>query len=148
MTHSTSKIFLILFSMVLIFSWVELGFADGVAVVVNPRNPIIKLTKREVSDMFLGRRHTFPDGNPVVVLERNPGSQLREKFFNLLNGMNLKLLNAYWARLQFSGRVQPPVSISNDHRLLEIILQNEAAIGYMSASSVDDSVRVVLNLDK
>lgn len=134
--------------MLVIFSWVESVSAGGVAVVVNSRNPVMELTKREVSDIFLGRRHTFPVGNPVIVLERNSSSKLKKIFFNLLNGMNLKRLNAYWARLQFSGRVQPPISISSDHRLLEIIQQNEAAIGYMNASSVDDSVRVVLNLDE
>jgi ABC-type phosphate transport system substrate-binding protein len=60
--------------------------------------------------------------------------------------MSLKRLNAYWARLQFSGAVQPPPEISDSQSVRDLVRHNKNAIGYIEASQVDDSVRVILLL--
>lgn len=117
-----------------------------VAVVVNRENPVQSLTPRQVSDMFLGRRRTFPSGGSVLILEQDRDCSLREDFFRLLNGMTLKRLNAYWARLQFSGEVQPPPVLPDTMAVLEAVRNNPTAIGYMDSASVDLSVRVILRL--
>ncbi|MBF0469627.1 MAG: phosphate ABC transporter substrate-binding protein [Desulfamplus sp.] len=117
-----------------------------VVVVVNHKNPVQSLSKREVSDMFLARRRTFPSGQAVLVLEHEKNSRVRENFFSLLNQMTLKQVNAYWARLQFSGEVQPPQSLSDSRSVLEMVKRNSNAIGYMESTSVDESVRIVLHL--
>lgn len=120
--------------------------AEEVAVVVNLKNSIEKMTPEQVSDIFLGRHRTFPSGDPVLVLERERNSPLRKKFFQSLNGMSLRRLNAYWARLQFSGEVQPPPTLGNSRDILQAVRKNPNAIGYVDAAIVDDSVRVVLIL--
>ena len=117
-----------------------------IAVVVNPQNPIKHLTAREVSDIFLSRRRTFPSGEPALVLEQNLDGYLREKFFHLLNGMTLKRLNAYWVRLQFSGEVQPPPVIADNIAMRNVVSNNRYAIGYMDYQYVDQSVSVILIL--
>lgn len=120
--------------------------AEEIVVIVNNTNPGTLLTSREVSDIFLGRRRTFPSGEPVLVLEQERDSFLRREFFKRLNGMTLKRLNAYWARLQFSGQVQPPPVMPDSKRVIEAVGDNADAIGYVNSSSVDDSVRIVLRL--
>ncbi|SLM29330.1 Conserved exported hypothetical protein [Desulfamplus magnetovallimortis] len=119
---------------------------EQVAVIVNLDNPSNQLSAKEISDIYLGRRRSFPDGSKVVVLERDSNCKLREIFFRLLNGMTLKRLNAYWARLQFSGAVQPPIQFDDSSSVVDVVRTNPHAIGYINAQSVDESVKVVLML--
>lgn len=120
--------------------------ASEIVVVVNLGNPVQSLTSKQISDFFLGRRRNFPSGDAVIVFEQERGSKVREDFFRRLNGMTIKQLNAYWARLQFSGEIQPPESFSDTRDLLEAIKENRNAIGYAEAEQVDNSVKVILRL--
>lgn len=120
--------------------------AEEVTVIVNLNNPVNKLSSREISDIFLARRRVFPSGDAVTVLEHVRNSPLRESFFHLLNRMTLKQVNAYWARLQFSGEVQPPESLPDSASIIDVVRKNPAAIGYVDAMSVDKSVKIVLQL--
>ncbi|MBF0259559.1 MAG: hypothetical protein HQK62_12100 [Desulfamplus sp.] len=120
--------------------------SNEIAVVVNPQNKVENLTSRQISDIFLARSRTFPSGEAVMVLEQKWNGALREKFFHLLNGMSLKRINAYWARLQFSGEIQPPPLMPNDIKMRDAVRKNRNAIGYMATEYVDESIRVILIL--
>lgn len=117
-----------------------------IAVIVNRANPMDKMTPDQISDIFLGRRLAFPSNAHVEVFEHKRHSALREKFFRALNGMTLSRINAYWARLQFGGEMQPPPNLKNGHKVLKMVGENPNAIGYVQAGLVDDTVKVVLRL--
>ncbi|MBF0375971.1 MAG: hypothetical protein HQK72_00635 [Desulfamplus sp.] len=117
-----------------------------IAVIVNLENKIESLNSKQVSDIFLSRRRTFPSGKAVMVLEQERDGEIREKFFSLLNGMNLKRLNAYWTRLQFSGEIQPPPVMGDSTAMKNAVKNNINAIGYLPSQYVDESVRVILLL--
>ncbi len=114
-----------------------------IAVVVALDSPLQQITTREVSDIYLGRLKATA-GEKLLVLDHPRESALRERFFKQLNGMDLRRLNAYWARLQFSGETQPPVSLDDNKSVLEMIQRNRHAIGYVDSSAIGGSVRTVL----
>lgn len=116
-----------------------------IAVVVALDSPLQQLTAREVSDIYLGRLKATA-GEKLLVLDQPREGALRERFFKQVNGMDLRRLNAYWARLQFSGETQPPLSLDDNQNVLAMIRRNRHAIGYVEASAVDKSVRTVLTL--
>ncbi|MFZ2308572.1 MAG: hypothetical protein WAW73_01490 [Rhodoferax sp.] len=123
--------------------------AAEIAVVVNPNNPVSVMTAREVSDLYLGRSRSFVLDDqkiPAAVYEQPQDSTLRESFFRALNGMNLKQLNAYWARLRFSGEVLPPMVLPDSRLVLDAVSRNRGGIGYIDAALVDTSVKVVLRV--
>jgi ABC-type phosphate transport system substrate-binding protein len=123
--------------------------AAEIAVVVNPNNPVSVMTAREVSDLYLGRSRSFVQDDqkiPAAVYEQPQDSTLRESFFRALNGMNLKQLNAYWARLRFSGEVLPPMVLPDSRLVLDAVSRNRGGIGYIDAALVDTSVKVVLRV--
>ncbi|SLM28821.1 conserved hypothetical protein [Desulfamplus magnetovallimortis] len=122
------------------------GISADISVIVHPDFPIQALSSREVSDIYLGRLRALPSGNNILILEHEQDSYLRENFFRLLNGMTLKRLNAYWARLQFSGAIQPPPILQNSKEVVAIIKNVPSAIGYVDTNIVDGSVRVILHL--
>lgn len=120
--------------------------AADVAVVVNRDSLVQSLSAREVSDLYLGRSRALPSIGNVVPFEHLRDSPVRDRFFRNLNGMTLKQINAYWARLQFSGEVLPPPVFPDSRALINALRANPNAIGYVDASDVDASVRVVLQL--
>ena len=117
-----------------------------VVVIVNLDSPVQALSVRQVSDFYLGRTRDFPGGHGALIVEQTREARTREDFYRSLNGMSLKQLNAYWARLQFSGEIQPPRVAGDSRAVLNYVRANGAAIGYVDAAVVDASVRVVLRL--
>jgi len=122
------------------------AWAEDILVIVNPRCAVTTLTPSQVSDLYMGRVRSLPNGSPAFVIESGRHSSLREQFFKQINGMSIKQVNAYWARLQFSGQVLPPPSLDGDKEVITMVRNNVCAIGYIDASQADDSVRVVLTL--
>ncbi len=116
-----------------------------IVVVVALNSSLQQLSMREASDIYLGRFKAAA-GERLLVLDHPGESALRERFSKQVNGMDLRRLNAYWARLQFSGETLPPISLDDSQSMLYTIRRNRHAVGYVDASAVDGSVRVVLML--
>lgn len=137
-------------SLLTCLAWPLAGHAD-VLVVVHPESPVAAMTPREVSDLYLGRSRSLGPAGwegsvPAVVYEQPVDSALREKFFRSLNGMGLKALNAYWARLRFSGEVLPPMTLADSRAVVEAVGRNYGAIGYVDEATPVQNLRVVLRL--
>ena len=112
-----------------------------IVVVVHPESSIQQLTARQISDLYLGRTRGL-----ITIFEQPNDSKERENFFRSLNGMSLQQINAYWARLRFSGEVLPPVALANSRSVLDAVSRNRNALGYIGAHDVTSAVRVVLRL--
>ena len=120
-----------------------------IVVVVHPDSPIKAISAREVSDLYMGRTRNVRTENQsttVAVIEQSGNDKLRESFFRQLNGISVSQLNAYWARLRYSGDVLPPPTVSGSSLVIESVRRRRDAIGYINASEVTASVRVVLTL--
>jgi len=116
--------------------------ADVVAV-VSAQNPITALDKSQLAEIFLGKSSRFPNGMQAVPIDQAEGVALRDEFYDKVVGKTASQIKAYWARIIFTGRGQPPASVSNSIEMKNHIRDNPAAIGYIDRSFVDDSVRVV-----
>src|ERR1700689_5481284 len=116
--------------------------ADVVAV-VSARSPIIALDKSQVADIFLGKASRFPNGIQAAPIAQAEGSAVRDEFYGKVIGKTAAQIKAYWSKIIFTGRGQPPPSVSNSIEMKKRISDNPAAIGYIDRSLVDDSVRVV-----
>ncbi len=118
--------------------------AGDIAVVVNPANNLNSLTEREVTDLFLGRYVAFPDGSAALPLDQPLKSEIRKHFYENLTGKSVRQINAYWAKLVFSGRATPPRSARHSDDITSMINNNLNAIAYMDSEDVTDEVKVIL----
>lgn len=139
---SLARIITLLFGIGL-SSW---GSAE-IVVVVNAENPVISLSRREVVDLFMGRTQHFPDGSLVLRLDLPPDSKTRSVFYRDLVNKSVAEVNAYWAKLLFTGRASPPQVIEDGANILRTVQANKNAIGYLDSSDVDGSVKVVARVD-
>lgn len=117
--------------------------ADVVAV-VSSRSPITSLSKSDVMNIFLGKRTRFPDGSSAVPIDQSEGSAAREEFYSRYADMSAAQIKAFWSKIIFTGRGQPPKAVANGEEAKKLVAANLNAIAYIDETMVDSSVRVVL----
>jgi ABC-type phosphate transport system substrate-binding protein len=117
--------------------------ADIVAVVAAG-SPIASLSKTQVIDIFLGKRTRFPDGSDAVPIDQTEGSVARDEFYLQLAAMSPAQVQAFWSKIIFTGRGQPPRIANTVLELKKLLLANPNAIGYLDRSVLDSSFKVVL----
>lgn len=115
-------------------------------VVVNSANALRSISKKELIALYTGRSRHFPDDSLAEPFDHPRESAVREAFYAALTGMDLAQINSYWARLLFTGRVQPPQALADDAALQAEIKRNRRAIAYLSHEPTDSDLRVVMVL--
>jgi len=123
--------------------FLSLPAGADLVVVVSADNPSPVLTKEEVVRIFLGRYRQFPTGQGAEPYDQGPDSPERNLFYERLVGKTAAQINAYWARLIFTGRTRPPQSFTAVDPLVESLGQNPNAIGYIDRSRVNRRLRIV-----
>jgi phosphate transport system substrate-binding protein len=106
---------------------------DGLAIVVNPANPVSGLTREQLRDLFSGSVKNWKDvggkDGPVRPITREEGSGTRESFVNLVMGKT---------RISRAALTQ-----ESNGAVKELVRGDRAAIGYMSLGLVGSEVRAL-----
>jgi len=119
------------------------GAVAGMVAVVSAKNPVTTLSKPDIVDIFLGKVHEFPDGRPAVAVDQVEGSRRRDEFYREFSGWSAAQVKAYWSKIIFTGRGQPPPEVADGSQVKKYIAEHPDAIGYIDDSLADDSVKVV-----
>lgn len=120
-----------------------LALAQDVVPVVSAKSPIAHLDSAQVADIFLGKTSRFPDGSIAVPVDLGEDSPVRDKFYAQFTGKSPAQVKAYWSKIIFTGRGQPPRQAADSTEVKRIVHDDPHAIGYIEASQVDSSVRVL-----
>jgi len=115
-------------------------------VIVNPANPVAELKREQVIDLFMGGQINFPDGNPALPIDHLPDSATRQGYYHALTGKTVAQINAYWARLMFTGRASPPRVLRTPDAVLKAVMENRDAIAYIDDAVLNGKVKVVFRL--
>lgn len=121
------------------------AFAGDLAVIVHA-NRTDRLTRAEIAQIYLRKRRFWSDGKRIVPVNRDSGSAARESFDRRIFGGDTAELGVYWNRQYFQG-VLPPPTLASDEAVKRFVASEPLAIGYIDASLVDGSVRVVLHVE-
>jgi len=114
----------------------------GYAVVVHPENTS-ELDYQTVKRIFLGKETAFSNGELATVLTHSPDSSLRAEFDEAVLKRKTFAVDAQWSKLVFTGRGTMPQTVQSDQEMIDLILQNKNAIGFIETSSVISDVKVV-----
>jgi ABC-type phosphate transport system substrate-binding protein len=126
----------------LLSSGMVMAAVADVAVITHPDNPV-KLDDTQLRNIFLGKIKVFDNGMPVFPIDIEPGDASRDIFVSKILHKNEANLNAYWARMLFSSKGRPPEEVEDSAAVMKTVAANKSAIGYVDASVVDSSVRVL-----
>jgi ABC-type phosphate transport system substrate-binding protein len=89
----------------------------------------------------------LPNGAKAVPIDLMEGSPTRDEFYAKFAAKSPAQCKAYWSKIIFTGRGQPPREASNDIELKKRLAENPNAIGYIDRNMLDDSVRVLHSPD-
>jgi ABC-type phosphate transport system substrate-binding protein len=116
------------------------GFATAeVAVIVHPSNADT-ISQNDVSDIFLGKTKSFPGGSSVVPIVLNDATV--DEFNTKLLGKSSSQLQSYWSKLVFTGKANPPKSVSSAE-MIELIKSNPNMIGFVDSANLTADLKVV-----
>lgn len=118
--------------------------ATELVVIVSARSPVAALRADQVTDIFLGQAARFPDGAEAVALDQSVGSPLRDEFYAKVAAKSPPLLKAYWSKIIFTGRGQPPKEVAGSAAVRKLVAENPGMIGYIEKSALDATVKPVL----
>jgi ABC-type phosphate transport system substrate-binding protein len=113
-------------------------------VIVSAKSPVAALRADQVADIFLGQLASFPDGGQAVALDQQVGSPQRDEFYAKVAAKTPPLIKAYWSKMIFTGRGQPPKEVPNSAAVRKAVADNPHLIGYIDRSALDASVKPVL----
>lgn len=101
---------------------------DGIAVIVNPANPIDGLTSQQLRDIFSGKITNWSEvgglDRPINLVNRDEASGTREAFSKIVMGDEAKF-DRRATVLPGTGQVR------------DVIVRSEGAIGYISVGFVE-----------
>jgi ABC-type phosphate transport system substrate-binding protein len=118
--------------------------AAELVVIVSAKSPVGALRADQVADIFLGQVGYFPEGGEAVALDQNVGSPLRDEFYAKVAAKTPALMKAYWTKMIFTGRGQPPKEAPNSAAIRKLVADNPTLIGYIDKPALDASVKPVL----
>ena len=129
--------------MLLVLACTGAGAAELV-VIVSARNPLSALRPEQVADIFLAQTGRFPGGDEAMALDLPLGSPLRDEFYSKVAAKSPALMKAYWTKMVFTGRGQPPRELGNSIAVRKMVADNPSMIGYIDRAALDASVKAVL----
>ncbi|MGV3743094.1 MAG: phosphate ABC transporter substrate-binding protein [Burkholderiaceae bacterium] len=118
--------------------------AAEVVPVVSVKSNVNGLSNNQVVDIFLGKSSRFPNGDPAIPIDQAEGSEIRDAFYMQFASKSAAQIKAYWSKIIFTGKGQPPRELSPSERVKRALAENPYHIGYIERSEVDENVRVVL----
>jgi ABC-type phosphate transport system substrate-binding protein len=134
-------------------AFLAVGFALGlggasvradVVAVVSAKSTVTTLTKAQLTDIFLGKVSRFPNGAPAVPIDQPEGSVARDEFYAKFIGKSAAQIKAFWSKIIFTGRGQPPKEVADSIEMKKRISENPAAVGYIEENAMDDTIKVVV----
>ncbi|AVR96466.1 phosphate ABC transporter substrate-binding protein [Pseudoduganella armeniaca] len=120
--------------------------AAELVVIVSARTPVAALRQDQVAGIFLAEASSFPDGTEAMAVDQGIGSPLRDEFYQKVANRSPALMKAYWTKMIFTGRGQPPREAPNSAAVRRLVADNPGMIGYIERAALDPSVRPVLVL--
>ncbi|SEN79480.1 hypothetical protein SAMN05428959_103158 [Duganella sp. CF517] len=115
------------------------SFAAEIVVIVSPKNPATRMFSEQAGQFFLGKSTLF------TPIEHTDGA-LRNEFYKKVLDKDATQVKAIWSKLVFTGKASAPKEYASSAEVKKAVAADPTAIGYIEKSQVDDTIKVILNV--
>ncbi|MGR8934620.1 MAG: hypothetical protein ACU837_09565 [Gammaproteobacteria bacterium] len=105
-----------------------------VLIVANPSLAVDRIDQEGLMRIYLLRQTVWPDGSPIIALNREPGSAARALFTAAVLRQSADALATHWQQMHFKGKT-PPLVHESDEAILAFVRKVPGAIGYVDADA-------------
>jgi len=117
---------------------------ESVAIVVNQENTVENLAIKDLRSIFMGERSHWPNGRRITLVMMEPGQVERKAILRDIYRMNEADFSRHFLQGLFTGEVfVSPKTLASPVGVRKFIFNVPGAIGYVRASDVDSTIKVV-----
>jgi len=117
---------------------------EGLAIVVDRSNPASNITMAELREIFIGDRRWWAHDRRIKLAGLQHGTAERETILKKIYKMDDRELGRYFFFEIYRGApINPPIALQTPSQVRRFVASNPGAIGYLRASDVDNSVKVL-----
>ena len=117
--------------------------AGNVVVIVNKDNHNA-VDKQLVAKIYNGEAKRWESGESMVDLALPEDNPETANFCDDIIGRKLSHMKMVWSQMMFTGQSLPPKQVDSDDEMKKMVSRSVNAIGYIKASSLDDTVKAVI----
>ena len=110
------------------------------AVIVNPKNPVVKMSADDAAQYFLGKSKV------LTPADYTDGVAPRADFYSKVLQKEPSQVKAIWTKLLFTVKGVAPREYASAADMKKVVAANVNAIGYIDKAAADDSVKIVFTL--
>jgi ABC-type phosphate transport system substrate-binding protein len=118
-----------------------------VIVIAHKSVPMDTIKKSMLLDFYACDIKKWSDGQPVVVFDLKPQSEVKTAFYNFL-GKSSSRMKSIWLKKMLSGEGDPPEAVNSEEELFGKVAATAGAIGFVSKSKVRDNVKRLLEISE
>jgi ABC-type phosphate transport system substrate-binding protein len=144
-SHWVSKVFLATVLLVATLAHAdEMEVEGNLAIVVHPGVGVENLSMDQLRRIFLADQQFWPDRSRITLLVKAPGAVERELVLDQIYQMSESQFRQYWIAKIFRAEVASgPKIVVSSNMALELVTVIPGSITFMSASVVNDNVKVL-----
>lgn len=128
------------------FLMLSTSVAAEVKIIAHPSVKDTAITTEQAADIFLGKANMLPGGDKAVAVDQSESGAVRKEFYSKVAKKDSAQLKAYWSRLIFTGKGQPPKELGGDAEVLQLVSSNPNIIGYVGDGVSTGRVKVLLTI--
>lgn len=117
-------------------------------VVTGPKTGVPTLSKEEVVNIYLGRYRRLSNGLPAEPLDMGEASETKKEFYWKLVEKTPAEINAYWARLVFSGQTRPPATVKSNDEVAARLMSRPGVLAYVERDKLDKRFVILYEFEK
>lgn len=117
---------------------------ESLAIIVNQSNPVENVSTEELRKIFLGERSHWPNGRRITLVMMESGQPERKTILRDICHMSENEFSRHFLHGLFTGEVfVSPKTLATPVGVRKFVFNVPGAIGYVRASDVDRSVKIV-----
>jgi ABC-type phosphate transport system substrate-binding protein len=119
------------------------GTPPAFKVIAHPQVSTKSVSVRDAAEMFMKRTTSWSDGSRVRPVDQVITANVRETFSRAVHGKSARAVKNQWSQIIFTGQGTPPPEVASDAKVLEYVLSNPGAIGYVAGDFPTGAARVL-----
>lgn len=116
------------------------SLAADVVLIINKANTNSSISDQDAQNIFLGKKTTWNNGKKIVLVDQQ-NQHVHGLFAKHVVKKTAQQYSTYWKKALFTGTGTPPKFVDDDAEVKAFIAVNKDAIGYISATALDDTVK-------
>ena len=136
------KLRVIVAAMVTVMLLPALTLAGNVVIIGNSSVPVSELSKKDIGNIFLGKRTAWEDDSKVIFVVLND-AKIQKAFLKEFVNKSLSQYDRFWKKQVFTGKGSSPRAYTSEKELVKYVSETKGAIGYVLVGTNLDAVKTI-----